>query len=31
MSIENHQKICYNEITKKEEVQTDENLKYKLS
>ena len=26
MSIENHQKICYNEITKKEEVQTDENL-----
>ena len=31
MSIENPQKICYNEITKKEEVQTDENLKYKLS
>jgi hypothetical protein len=26
MSIENHQKICYNEITKKEEVQTNENL-----
>jgi hypothetical protein len=26
MSIENHQNICYNKITKKQEVQTNENL-----
>jgi hypothetical protein len=26
MSIENHQNLCYNKITKKQEVQTNENL-----
>jgi hypothetical protein len=30
MSIEKRENMCYNEITKKEEVQSDENLNPKL-